>query len=147
MSELSESNEWSTPQKFFDELNAKFRFDIDAAASESNRKCPTWFGPGSSIATSAHDIRWSGVKRRGVFWCNPPYGRGLILPFVRDAQIAREDGCCTVLLLPSKTETAWFHELLRLKAELVWIRGRLKFSNPLGKASSARFPNFLAVLR
>lgn len=35
--------DWETPQALFDELNAEFGFSLDAAASESNAKCPRFF--------------------------------------------------------------------------------------------------------
>jgi site-specific DNA-methyltransferase (adenine-specific) len=32
------------------------------------------------------------------------------------------------MLLPSKTDTKWFHEIiLKEKAEIRWIKGRIKF--------------------
>lgn len=37
------SDEWSTPQDFFDTLNAEFEFQIDAAATSTNAKCQSYF--------------------------------------------------------------------------------------------------------
>lgn len=39
----SATDEWATPQGFFDELNEEFRFTLDPAASEENHKCETFF--------------------------------------------------------------------------------------------------------
>lgn len=39
----SASDEWATPQEFFDELNEEFRFTLDPAASEENHKCEMFF--------------------------------------------------------------------------------------------------------
>ena len=39
----SESQEWSTPQAFFDEYNAQYRFDIDVCATPENAKCPKYY--------------------------------------------------------------------------------------------------------
>lgn len=35
---MSNNNEWETPQKLFDELNAKYHFTLDPCASEKKRK-------------------------------------------------------------------------------------------------------------
>ena len=39
----SATDEWATPQEFFDELNGEFHFTLDPAASEENHKCETFF--------------------------------------------------------------------------------------------------------
>jgi site-specific DNA-methyltransferase (adenine-specific) len=39
----SKSDEWSTPQNFFDEINKEFSFDLDAAANSLNHKCDRYF--------------------------------------------------------------------------------------------------------
>ena len=47
-----------------------------------------------------------------------------------------------VMLLPARTDTIWFHEYINGKAEIRFIRGRLKF----GKAkNSAPFPSMVVV--
>ena len=65
----SKTNEWSTPQSFFDELNKEFKFTIDVAATKENTKCIKFF-------TEKED----GLKQswdNETVWCNPPYGRTL----------------------------------------------------------------------
>ena len=39
----SKTNQWETPQKLFDELNAEFHFTLDPCADESNFKCKKYF--------------------------------------------------------------------------------------------------------
>lgn len=39
----SATDEWATPQEFFDELNEEFHFTLDPAANEENHKCETFF--------------------------------------------------------------------------------------------------------
>lgn len=39
----SATDEWATPQEFFDELNGEFHFTLDPAANEENHKCETFF--------------------------------------------------------------------------------------------------------
>ena len=39
----SETNEWSTPQDLFEELNEEFGFTIDVAATAENAKCERYY--------------------------------------------------------------------------------------------------------
>lgn len=39
----SNKSDWETPRDLFVELNNEFHFNLDAAASESNHKCPEYF--------------------------------------------------------------------------------------------------------
>lgn len=39
----SNKDDWETPQSFFDQLNSKYHFSIDLAASDSNHKCARYF--------------------------------------------------------------------------------------------------------
>lgn len=39
----SASEEWATPQAFFDALNAEFNFTLDPCATEENHKCEKYF--------------------------------------------------------------------------------------------------------
>ena len=39
----SATDNWETPQDFFDKLNAEFHFDLDVCADESNHKCDTYY--------------------------------------------------------------------------------------------------------
>ena len=39
----SKSNEWATPQEFFNRLNAEFNFNLDPCATDENHKCEKYF--------------------------------------------------------------------------------------------------------
>lgn len=39
----SASEEWSTPQDFFDKMNEEFHFTLDACATEENAKCEKFY--------------------------------------------------------------------------------------------------------
>jgi len=39
----SKSNEWATPQNFFDELDSEFHFTLDPCADKSNHKCDRYY--------------------------------------------------------------------------------------------------------
>jgi phage N-6-adenine-methyltransferase len=127
----SQTDLWSTPQDFFDGLNAEFAFEIDVCANEENAKCLCWFG-----------IEQDGLKQEwtGICWMNPPYGR-TIKHWVRKAYESSLAGATVVCLLPSRTDTSWWHDYC-MKGEIRFIRGRLKFG---GQKNSAPFPSAVVI--
>lgn len=133
----SATDNWSTPQDFFDKLNDEFHFTLDVCADENNHKCEHYY-------TKEID----GLSRPwiGTVWCNPPYGRK-ICEWVRRAYISSHIGSATVvMLLPARTDTRWFHEYIYNKpnTEIRFIKGRLKFG---GCKNSAPFPSMIVIFR
>ena len=133
----SATDNWSTPQDFFDKLNDEFHFTLDVCADENNHKCEHYY-------TKEID----GLSRPwiGTIWCNPPYGRK-ISEWVRRAYISSQIGSATVvMLLPARTDTRWFHEYIYNKSntEIRFIKGRLKFG---GCKNSAPFPSMVVIFR
>jgi phage N-6-adenine-methyltransferase len=112
----SKSNEWVTPQDFFDRLHAEFAFTIDAAASAENSKCERfWTAEDDGLRQD-----WSGER----VWCNPPYGRE-VGKWI--AKAATSNAELVVMLIPARTDTKAWHEYIFGKAEVRFIPGRLKF--------------------
>ena len=127
----SKTDMWETPQEFFNNLNAEFHFDLDVCAVQKNAKCIRYYSP--ELDGLSKD--WA-----GVCWCNPPYGRE-VGKWVKKAS----ESCATVvMLLPARTDTKWFHDYIYHKAEIRFIRGRLKFG---GCNNSAPFPSMVAIFR
>jgi DNA N-6-adenine-methyltransferase (Dam) len=118
----SASTEWATPEAVYQGLHAEFDFTLDP--------CPL----GGTVDGTSPDVQWAG---RRVF-CNPPYGPG-IRPFLDRALEAD----IAVFLLPARTDTKWFHEVVLPHAqEIRFLRGRLKF----GQAkNSAPFPSMIVI--
>lgn len=48
------------------------------------------------------------------------------------------------MLLPARTDTKWFHEYIYGRAEVRFVRGRLKFG---GSKNSAPFPSMVVVFQ
>ena len=63
----SNSNEWATPQDFYDRLNKEFNFNLDPCSTKENAKCNKFF----TIEDDGLSQSWTG---HNVFM-NPPYGR------------------------------------------------------------------------
>lgn len=127
----SNTDQWATPQDFFDELNDEFHFDLDVCADDTNHKCDRYY-------TKEQDglaQEWS-----GFVWCNPPYGKE-IGKWVKAVSEYSGGG---VMLLPARTDTRWFHDYIYNNAEIRFIKGRLKFG---GSKNSAPFPSMVVIFR
>lgn len=112
-------DDWSTPKELYSDLDREFRFTLDP--------CPL-HGANGLLRS------WRGER----VYCNPPYSKiGPWLEKAHEAHIA-------VFLLPSRTDTEWFHRFAPQASEVRFLRGRLKF----GKAhSSAPFPSVVLIFR
>ena len=132
----SRSEEWPTPQSFFDSLNEEFRFTLDPCATRANAKCRLYF----TKKQNGLEQDWG---RHRVF-CNPPYGREM-RAWARKCFEASRRGALVVLLAHARTDTRWFHEWVYGKAaEIRFVRGRLRFGDG---TQSAPFPSLVAVYR
>ena len=129
----SNSDEWATPQAFFDKYNELYSFNTDVCANEGNAKCSHYF-------TKEQD----GLKQewKGVCWCNPPYSRGITTQWVKKAYEESLEGNTIVCLLPARTDTKWFHEYCLPYGTIVFVKGRLKFGD---QKNSAPFPSMVVI--
>lgn len=128
----SKSDEWTTPIELFDALHNRFIFDLDAAASDENHLCDRYY-------TKENDGLRQSWEWRRVF-CNPPYSQ-----IARWAEKFQEESSRTLLivaLVPARTDTRWWHKYIVEADKIVFLRGRLKFSN---SKNSAPFPSALAI--
>jgi site-specific DNA-methyltransferase (adenine-specific) len=134
MPAVAQSTEWETPQAVFDQLNSEFQFTLDPCATPANAKCARFF-------TAAED----GLKQRwgGAVFCNPPYGPAL-RHWMRKAFEESQLGAIVVCLVPSRTDTRWWHDYVEGKAEVRFLRGRLYYGAGTGRAP---FPSCVVVFR
>lgn len=114
-----ESDHWATPEALRQKLYSEFALNFDPCPLNSN-----FNGLGMS---------WAG---RRVF-CNPPYSN--IPAFL--AKHAEAEAA--VYLLPSRTGTKWFHDIVLPHAkEIRFLRGRLRFG---GSKNSAPFDSLIVT--
>jgi len=140
----SATDQWATPQDYFDSVAERFTFTLDPCALSHSRKTPVWFGPDHPNAHMRDGLalNWCHYAFGGDVWMNPPYGR-TIRKWLGKAVETAENGTTVVGLLPARTDTGWFHGLC-LPYEVTFIRGRLKFG---GHKNAAPFPSMLVVWR
>ncbi len=127
--------DWATPQTFFDALDAEFQFTLDPCASVENAKCKKFY----TVAENGLAQDWSGE----TVFCNPPYGRAIYDWVFKCWRESRNPCTTVVMLIPSRTDTRYFHEFIYKKArEIRFIRGRLRFGNG---TNPAPFPSMVIV--
>lgn len=142
----SSSDEWATPKNVYKILDDEFHFDYDP--------CP--LGGKGGLESD-----WGKVT-----FCNPPYSQ--IKHWVCKAWEESQKGKIVVLLIPSRTDTRWWHDYV-MRGKIRFIKGRLIFGtdeywswvweqefingkkNSLykkyGKKNSAPFPSAIVVFK
>ena len=129
----SKTDQWATPQWFFEKYNNIFNFTLDVCADECNKKCDRYYTKEQDGLSQEWD---------GMCWMNPPYGREII-KWMQKAYESSLTGATVVCLVPSRTDTKWWHEYA-MKGEIEFIKGRLKFGNV---KNSAPFPSAIVVFK
>jgi site-specific DNA-methyltransferase (adenine-specific) len=120
----SKSPHYATPKKLYKLLDEEFHFNDDP--------CPI-----------GNDI--DGLMRSWgeTTFCNPPYGKN-INKWLMKAYMESLNGKIIVLLVPSRTDTKWWHDWAMLAQEIRFIKGRLQFENSIFPAP---FPSTILVFR
>lgn len=129
----SANDVWGTPQWLFDSLNKEFGFSLDPCSDGKNHKCSRYF-----------TMEENGLLQDWGSHCvfmNPPYSQ--VNDWMRKAYGAAQDGATVVCLVPSRTDTEWWHSYA-MKGEIRFIKGRLKFG---GAVNSAPFPSCVIIFR
>lgn len=123
------SGEWETPQELYVMLSKDFHFNLDPAATPENKKA-------SGCLSDGLKEPWY-----GRVFLNPPYGREIV-KWVKRCGYQKKNVEFIVALLPSRTDTGWWHECIMRADRIYFIRGRLKFS---GHKTGAPFPSAIII--
>ena len=133
----SRDQTWRTPQDLLASILAaasRSEFDLDPCSPSSD-------GPVPAL------VRWTeaddGLSQpwRGLVFVNPPYSRALPRWVAKCADEANA-GAVVIGLVPSRTDTRWWHDAVAEQAEVIMRKGRLRFG---GGAHAAPFPSAIAV--
>ena len=130
----STTNEWETPQDLFNELNKEFRFTFDPCATYKNTKCKKFY----TKYENGLNKSWKGE----IVFMNPPYGRE-IKKWARKAYEERKHATI-ICLVPSRTDTRYWHNYFMKASEIRFIKGRLKFNK---SKNSAPFPSAIIIFK
>ena len=128
----SKTDSWSTPKALYEELDKEFSFD-------TYDPCPLDDPEKDGLSED-----WAAVT-----FCNPPYSQlkstKVKLGWVDKAHQECQKGKTVVLLIPARTDTQWFHDIiLKNNYEVRFLKGRLKFGN---SKTAAPFPSIIVVMK
>lgn len=126
----SNSFSWGTPESFFKRLDNEFKFTLDPCATKETAKCARFF----TEEDDGLSQDWGG---HSVFM-NPPYGRDIGDWIKKAYEESSKPGTVVVCLIPSRTDTKYWHEYCMKSDKISFVRGRLKFG---GSTNSAPFPS------
>jgi phage N-6-adenine-methyltransferase len=129
---------WGTPSEVFDPLHAEFCFTLDPCCSIETAKCSKFFTERENGLTQS----WAGYR---VFM-NPPYGRE-IYAWTRKARFEQAAGVLVVGLLPASTDLAWWHDDVVGRAEVRYLRGRVRFLTGGPYRASGFFASVVVIWR
>jgi site-specific DNA-methyltransferase (adenine-specific) len=129
----SRTEEWETPNYVFLPLNQEFKLKVDVCATSENAKCKIFFNK------SADGLKreWSPFR----CWMNPPYGRD-ISKWMKKAFNESQRGALVVCLIPSRTDTKWWHDWVMRASEIRFVSGRISFGS---SKNSAPFPSCIVI--
>ena len=113
---------WRTPKDLYKKLDEEFRFDFDP--------CP------NNPQFDGLSVEWGSSS-----FCNPPYGKE-IGKWISKGYNEWEKGKTVVFLIPSRTDTKYWHDYIMKATEIRFIKGRLRFSE---HKNSAPFPSAVVV--
>ena len=113
--------DWKTPKALYKKLDEEFNFDFDP--------CPT------NPKFNGLEIEW---KRRN--FVNPPY-RNEIKHWIKKGYEESLKNKLVVFLIPSRTDTRYWHDYIMKADEIRFIKGRLHFS----EKGPAPFPSCIAI--
>ena len=133
VSRVKATDERETPHALWEAYDREFGFTLDVCAAPGNAKCSRFF--------TAQDDGLAQDWGTHVCWMNPPYSN--CGAWVRKAAQAAQAGATVVALVPSATDTRWWHECTP-RAEVRFLRGRLRF---VGTKGSAPFPSAILIFR
>jgi site-specific DNA-methyltransferase (adenine-specific) len=129
----SRTEEWETPYHVFSAINAEYQFQVDVCATSENTKCKVYFDK----TDDGLQKEWSPYR----CWMNPPYGKN-ISKWMKKAFEESQRGSLVVCLVPSRTDTKWWHDWVMRASEIRFISGRISFGN---QKQSAPFPSCIII--
>jgi site-specific DNA-methyltransferase (adenine-specific) len=132
----SKSNEWTTPKAFFDKLDKIFGpFTLDPCCDGINNLTQHYF-------TEQQDGLSQSWQGHTVFM-NPPYSRGELKRWIQKAhEESQKKNTMVVALIPSRTDTKYWHEYVMKARHIMFVKGRIKFGDG---TNSAPFPSAVVV--
>ena len=133
-------DDYETPQDLYTDSCRKFNIfpTLDVCATRINSKC-------LHFITKKEDsllFEW-----KETFFMNPPYSR--VFDFMKKAYYQHiKHGVEGMILIYAKTDTKFWHSFIEGKAEVHFIKGRIKFlKNGIKTKNSAPYGSCIVIYR
>lgn len=144
----SQRLDWKTPKATYQELDKEFKFDCDPSPADNNFDYRRNGGQellGLFIGDDATKHIPDGLTSDwgGSSFVNPPYGKELP-KWIAKGYAEWKKGKTVVFLIPSRTDTRWWHDYCMKASEIRFIKGRLKFDD---QKNSAPFPSAIVIFK
>ena len=130
----------SPPELVKEALKIKNRkcFDLDVCCSFKNIPATQYY---SDYKHNGLELPWKKLN-----WCNPPYDE--CSKWIKKAYEEQQKGNETVMLIPVRTETKYWHEYILFNpgVSIQWLRKGYCFINPDTMETMPIFKNALALV-
>jgi site-specific DNA-methyltransferase (adenine-specific) len=144
----SQRLDWRTPKALYAKLDDEFSFDHDPSPADNRFDYRRNNGQ-ELLELFGDEFKSAGIKdglasEWGVSnFVNPPYGKELP-KWIAKGYEQWQKGKTVVFLIPSRTDTRWWHDYCMKADEIRFIKGRLKFDD---RKNSAPFPSAIVIFR
>lgn len=140
LSIIKVKDDYETPYEIYYNACQDFKIfpKLDVSATATNSKCANYYTPDEDGLTKD----WN-----KTFWCNPPYSK--VADFMKkayyDSKKFQVEGICLIF---AKTDTKFWHSFIEGKAEVHFIKGRIKFlKHGFKTKNSAPYPSCFVIYR
>ena len=129
-----------TPKDLYEKLDQEFNFDFDPCPLNTHVKLENTLFPEENVTEVYNGLTVEWGKSNFV---NPPYSD--IKEWIEKSYLEYTKGKIIVLLVPSRTDTKWFHKyVLPYASEIRFCKGRLRFGDA---KNSAPFPSMIIIFK
>lgn len=135
------NDEYGTPRDLYEQACIRWgvRPQLDVCTNLANAKCESYW----TIQDDALRHEWD-----MDFFMNPPYS--MVREFMEYAyEQHKKHNVDALILVYAKTDTRWWHDLVEGKAEIHFVRGRIRFNDMDGNTTknSAPYPSVWIIWR
>lgn len=128
-----DKNTWETPPECANYVKRRWLVNWDGAATAENAICENFISSEQDLLN--FENMNNAIPNGSRIFINPPYGRGCVKKFVKQAvRLMQEKQCFVVMLLNADKSTEWYQLISANATEVVDIIGkRVPFINPVTK--------------
>jgi len=131
----AEKQALSTPQAFWNVINAEFEFQIDVCATFDTKKCEMYLGPDHYMEAFRDAFQSRQIWIDESFlraWCNPPFRNVEAWHIKAHSEAQKHPGAVVAVLgLPGGSQE-WFRFAYANASEIRLLTPRLQFDVPEG---------------